>query len=131
MNIKDTTAILVQPMFSGIELFAGGKKEEKVGHLVLFGLGGIFIEVFKDVKAALTPVSKEEILSLTKKLKGYKVIKGIRGHEGVNEELFIEIVWRLSALLQAAPEIVEMDLNPLTAHGGEIFAVDARIKIEF
>ena len=130
MDIPETTGVLIQPMISGIELFAGGKKEDKFGHLVLFGLGGIYIEVLSDVKAVLAPAGKEEIRGLIKELKAYKVIEGVRGQRGVNEELFIDIVWRLSGLLEAAPEIAEMDLNPLIASGDQIVAVDARIRIE-
>ncbi len=129
IQIKDTTAILIQPMLSGTELFAGAKKEPKFGHMILCGLGGIFIEVLKDVNAGLVPVNKEEALSMIRRLKSYKIIQGVRGQAGVNEEKFAEVILRLSALLEAAPEIAEMDLNPLLGKGDQVIAVDARIRI--
>ena len=130
IKIKDTTAILIQPMLSGTELFVGAKKEDKFGHMVLCGLGGIFIEVLKDVKAGLAPISEFDSLSMIKGLKSYGIIKGARGQEGVNEQMFAEIVSRVSVLVSVAPEIFEMDLNPLLGKKDKVVAVDARIRIE-
>ena len=130
MKIKDTTAILIQPMLSGVELFIGAKREEKFGHMVLCGLGGIFIEVLKDVNAGIAPIQKDEALSMIKRLKGHKILQGVRGQEPVNEDHFAEMVCRVSALVKAAPEIFEMDLNPLLGKSDKVVAVDARIRIE-
>ena len=130
IKIKDTTAILIQPMLSGVELYAGAKFEPKFGHLVLFGLGGIFIEVLKDVQSGLAPLAKEEVESMVKKLKGYKMLQGVRGQEGVDIDKFEEAVVRLSLLVEHAPEIVEMDLNPLLGNSKGVVDVDARIKID-
>ena len=130
MNIPGTHAIMLQPMLTGIQIFIGAKREEKFGHLVMCGLGGIFIEVLNDVQSALSPVSKSEAKIMISSLKGYKMIKGSRGIEGVNEAIFIENIRRVSALCNAAPEIYEMDLNPLLGNSKQIIAVDARIRIE-
>jgi acyl-CoA synthetase (NDP forming) len=130
MEIPETTAVLIQPMFSGIELFAGAKREDKFGHLVLSGLGGIFIEVLKDVKAGLCPISKDEALDMIRGLQGYKILEGVRGQQGIDEQVFAGIITRLSALLITAPEIFEMDLNPLIGKKEIIMAVDARINIK-
>lgn len=130
MKIADATGVLMQPMLSGTELFAGVKKEDKFGHMILFGLGGIFIEVLKDVRAMLAPVKKENVLTEMKKLKSYKIIEGARGMEPVDEQQFAEIVSRLSKLVAVAPEIIEMDLNPLLGSAKQVVAVDARIRIE-
>jgi acetyltransferase len=130
MKIKDTHAILIQPMLSGIELFAGAKLEPKFGHMVLCGMGGIFIEVLKDVSAHLAPVTHEEATGMIKSLKSYKIIEGTRGQAGVNQEKFADAIVRLSALLEAAPEIQEMDLNPLLGNEKDVVAVDARIRVE-
>jgi len=129
IKIKDTTAILIQPMLSGIELFVGAKHEPKFGHLILCGLGGIFIEVFKDVAAGLAPLDKSEALTMIGSLKSYKIIQGVRGQEGVDEEKFADIILRLSALVSVAPEIIELDLNPLLGRADKVVAVDARINI--
>jgi len=130
IKIKDTTAILMQPMLSGTELFAGAKYEDKFGHLVLAGMGGIFIEVLKDVSSSLSPISKKDASKMIKSLKSYKLIEGTRGQEGINQEKFIDAIVRLSALLESAPEIIEMDLNPLLGTSKDVIAVDARIRIE-
>lgn len=130
MEIPETTAVLIQPMFSGIELFAGAKHEDKFGHLILCGLGGIFIEVLKDVSSGLCPISEEEALEMIRGLKSRKMLEGIRGQRGVNENVFAGIITRLSALLITAPEIFEMDLNPLIGNKDKIMAVDARINIK-
>jgi len=117
-------------MFSGIELFVGSKREEKFGHILLCGLGGIFIEVLKDVQAGLCPISKEEALEMLRLLKGYKILEGMRGQAGINIDLFGDIIIKLSALLITAPEIYEIDLNPLIGNKDNIMAVDARINIK-
>jgi acetyltransferase len=129
MKINGTTAILLQPMLSGTQLFIGAKRENSFGHVVMCGLGGIFVEAIKDVNTALSPVSKGEADSMIKSLKGYTMIKGTRGQEGVNQFLFSEAIRRVSALCNAAPEICEMDLNPLLGNSKQVIAVDARIKI--
>ena len=130
IDIPDTTAVLLQPMLSGTELFAGAKKEEKFGHMVLCGLGGIFIEVLKDVNSGLAPLTREEALGMIRGLKGYGILEGVRGQEGVDENAFADVVVRLGALVQAAPEIAELDLNPLLGNARGVTAVDARIRIE-
>lgn len=130
IKIKDTTAILIQPMLSGVELFVGAKREDKFGHMVLCGLGGIFIEVLKDVNAGITPIAHNEALDLIHRLKSYKILQGVRGQEPVNEQHLAEIVTRVSALVTIAPEIFEMDLNPLLGRKERVVAVDARIRIE-
>ena len=129
MQIEGAKGVLIQPMLNGTELFAGVKKEDKFGHLILFGLGGIFIEVLKDVRTTLAPLGKEEALTELKKLKSYKIIQGVRGKEGINEELFAGVLMRLSALVRVAPEIAEMDLNPLLGTKQQVIAVDARIRV--
>jgi len=130
IKIPETYAVEICKMYKGTEVFIGASREEKFGHQVLFGLGGIFIEVLKDVQAALVPVGAQEAQSLIKNLRGYKILQGVRGQEPVNEEILAETVARISALVSAAPEIAEMDLNPLLGNSTSLTAVDARIRIE-
>ncbi|MBN1969980.1 MAG: acetate--CoA ligase family protein [Candidatus Delongbacteria bacterium] len=130
MTIKDATGVLIQPMLSGTELFAGAKFEDKFGHMVLCGMGGIFIEVLKDTSTSLVPVSKCEATKMIKDLKSYKIIEGVRGQKGIDQKKFVNVIMRLSALLQTAPEIIEMDLNPLLGTSEHVTAVDARIRIQ-
>ena len=130
MKIKDTTAILIQPMLSGIELFVGASREDDFGHLILCGLGGIFVEILKDVSAGLSPLSIDEAMSMIENLRSKKILEGARGQKPIDKLKFAEILVKLSALLQAAPEIAEMDVNPLLASEDKIVAVDARINIQ-
>jgi len=130
MHIPGATAVLVQPMVSGTELFVGAKYEPKFGHVVLCGLGGIFVEVLEDVSSGLAPLTYAEAYSMIRSLKSYKIIKGARGKEGVNEKKFAEIIVRLSTLLRFATEIKELDLNPLLGTPASVTAVDARFRVE-
>lgn len=130
MQIAEARSVMVQPMLKGTELFIGAKYEEKFGHVVLCGLGGIFVEVLKDVSSGLAPLSYDEAYSMIHSLRAYKIIQGTRGQKGVNEDKFAEIIVRLSTLLRFATEIKEMDINPLLATEKQVIAVDARIRIE-
>ena len=130
MKIPAAQGILLQPMLSGLELFAGAKAEPGYGHLVLCGLGGIFVETLQDVNCGLTPLDTGEALGMVRSLRGYPLITGTRGKAGTREDIFADILVRISALVQAAPEIVEMDLNPLMGGKKSIVAVDIRIRIE-
>ena len=130
MQIPDATAVMVQKMIKGTELFIGAKYEPRFGHVVLCGLGGIFVEVLKDVSSGLAPLSYEEAYSMIRSLRGYKILKGMRGQRGINERKYADIIVRLSTLLRFATEIKEMDINPLLACGDDIIAVDARILVE-
>jgi acyl-CoA synthetase (NDP forming) len=130
MSIKGVKAVLVQQMLSGIELFIGAKYEPGFGHIILCGLGGIFVEVLGDFSSGLAPLTFNEAESMIKSLKSYRIIKGTRGKTGINEKKFAEIIVRLSSLLRYATEIKEMDLNPLIGSIDQITVVDARIRIE-
>jgi acetyltransferase len=130
MHIQEATAVMIQPMLKGMELFAGAKYEERFGHIVLCGLGGIFVEIFKDVASGLAPLATEEALSMIRSLRGYKVFQGARGQKGIDEHQFAEIIVHLSALLRFATEIKELDINPLLATDRGIIAVDARIRVD-
>lgn len=130
MKIPEVTAILIQPMLKGTELFIGAKYEQKFGHVVLCGLGGIFVEVLQDISSGLAPLSYAEAYSMIHSLRAYKIIKGTRGQEGVDEDKFAEIIVRLSTLLRFATEIKEMDINPLLGTKEHVVAVDARIRVE-
>ena len=129
MQIPDATAVMVQKMIKGTELFIGAKYEERFGHVVLCGLGGIFVEVLRDVSSGLAPLSYEEAYSMIRSLRAYKILKGTRGQQGINERKYAEIIVRLSTLLRFATEIKEMDINPLLADADNVIAVDARIRV--
>ncbi len=130
MKIEGATSIMVQKMIKGTEVFIGAKYEQRFGHVVLCGLGGIFVEVLKDVSSGLAPLTYGEAYSMIKSLRGYKILAGTRGQKGINQQKYAEIIVRLSTLLRFATEIKEMDINPLLADEKDVVAVDARILIE-
>lgn len=128
--IPETYAVEMYPMLDGTDVYIGAIRDPKFGHQIFFGLGGIFIEVLKDVQSALAPISAAEAKEALTKLRGYKILQGVRGQEAVNIDLYAEQIARVSALVQAAPEIAEMDLNPLLGNPRYVTAVDARIRLE-
>ncbi|MDR1499545.1 MAG: acetate--CoA ligase family protein [Tannerellaceae bacterium] len=130
IKMPGVTAVMIQPMLKGQELFLGAKYEDRFGHIVLCGLGGIFVEVLQDVSYGLAPLSYDETFSMIRSLRGYPIIKGVRGQKGINEQQYADIIVRLSTLLRVSPEIKEIDINPLLATERGLFAVDARIRIE-
>jgi acetyltransferase len=130
MRIDNVNAVLIQKMLTGTELFIGAKYEPKFGHVILCGLGGIFVEVLGDFSSGLAPLTMNEAYSMIRSLKAYRIIRGTRGKPGINEQKFAEVIVRLSSLLRFATEIKEMDLNPLIGTPDSITVVDARIRIE-
>jgi len=129
MKIKDARGVIAQTMIQGLELFIGVNKEEGFNPTIVCGLGGVFVEILKDISAGLSPLSKVEIGKMISSLRGYQMLKGTRGKKGVNIETFIDIIHKVSALVEVAPEIIEMDMNPLIGTEREFKAVDVRIRI--
>jgi acetyltransferase len=129
LQIKGADGILIQEMVKGIELFAGASKEDRIGHIVMVGLGGIYIEILKDINAQLAPFNKKEALKMIQRLKSYPIIKGSRGQKGTDENILADILVKISSLLKHFPEISELDLNPLIANEKRIDCVDARIRL--
>ena len=114
----------------GLELIMGAKAEEGLGHAVVFGLGGIYVEVMQDVVFNLTPISSAEAREMLAAIKGAPLLQGVRGQKGVDQDRLTEILQRLSQLLTDLPEIQEMDLNPIKAFADKVFVVDARISLK-
>ncbi|MGB5424862.1 MAG: acetate--CoA ligase family protein [Desulfobacterales bacterium] len=113
----------------GLEVILGAKAEEGLGHLIMFGLGGIHVEVLKDVVFNLTPVSTSEAREMLVSIKGAPLLNGVRGRKGVNRDRLEELILRLSQLVSDLPALKEMDLNPVMAFEDGVVVVDARISI--
>lgn len=128
-NTDDLKFFIQKFMPGGRELIVGAKAEKGLGHLLMFGLGGIFVEVFKDVVFNIAPVTDTEAQEMLTSIEAAPLIKGIRGEKGVCEKCVTEIIQRISQLVTDLPEIQEMDLNPIIAYEDKVFVVDARIKI--
>ena len=130
MQIEGAKSVLIQPMIKGMELFIGAKKEGNYPHIILCGLGGIFVEVLKDISASMVPITEHDALKMIRGLKAYPVLKGVRGQKGINIKKYADIIIKISELLCMAPEISELDLNPLLASEKDIIVVDVRICIK-
>lgn len=130
MKIPQATGVMVQEMISGQELYCGSVHEGDFGHLVIFGLGGVFLELLNDTVSGLAPLSKEEVGELLKKLKAYPLFLGYRNLEALDLNKFIDLITRIAALVHVAPEIKELDLNPIMATSFSMKAVDVRIRID-
>lgn len=129
MKIKDANAVLIQPMISGVEIFIGAKKEDEIGHIIMVGMGGIYLETIKDINSSLAPIGKNEAKYMIENLKSYPILEGLRGKQGIDLEEFEDIILKMSNLLKNYPDISEIDINPLIASENDIFAVDCRIRI--
>ena len=125
--------VLVQEMCKkGKEVILGMHRDPHFGPLMMFGMGGIMVEVLKDVSFYLAPLTEEEAKQMLMSTRTYKILKGVRGQEAVDIEVIAEGLQRLSQLVTEFPEIKEMDINPyMVGPEGTIpIAVDARISVE-
>jgi acetate---CoA ligase (ADP-forming) len=129
---KEVEGFLIQPFIKGgYETILGVSKDSSAGHLVAFGLGGVMVEVFKDVKFKISPLSDVDADNLIHSVKAYNILKGFRGNPSVNIELVKENILRLSQLIQDFPQFVEIDFNPFVfSHlDDKCKILDARMKI--
>ncbi len=116
----------------GHDMFVGGIHDESFGPVVVFGYGGIYIELFNDTQRALCPTSHAEVTDKLKRLKSYRILEGARGKTAVDTAAYIDLIVRVACLLADFPEIRELDLNPvrILEDGSGVLALDARAKIE-
>ncbi|MCW9097883.1 MAG: acetate--CoA ligase family protein, partial [Ignavibacteriaceae bacterium] len=127
---EENLRFLVQKyMPGGRELIVGAKAETGLGHLIMFWIGGIFVELLKDVIFKIAPVTNVEVQDMLSSIKAAQLLDGIRGEKGVNKDGVTDIIQRTSQLVTDFPMIQEMDLNPIIAYEDQVLAVDARIKI--
>ena len=114
----------------GLELVIGMTKDPQFGPMLMFGLGGIFVELLKDVSFRILPLSKEDAVDMIRSIKAKRLLEGFRGQPSVNVESLEELLMKLSGFIMENPEIKEMDINPLIAYKKGAVAVDARIILE-
>ena len=122
--------VLIEEKISGIELIVGVNKDPQFDHVIMFGLGGIFVEVLKDVNFRAIPIKKRDAYELIENMKSKKVLEGFRNQKPVNKEKIIDFLLKISKLIERNPEIVELDVNPVFATEKECVAADALIKLE-
>ncbi len=129
-SIAGADGLLVQEMLPGTEVYIGSKSVMGYPPLVMFGAGGIFVEVLRDVKSIMGPVGPEYVLELARELQSYKILEGTRGRPGIDMGSFARAVSAVSALVSEIPRIAELDINPLMAGPAGVTAVDVRIRLD-
>ena len=116
----------------GRETIVGMTKEPRFGPLLMFGLGGIYVEALRDVVFRVQPVTDVDAAEMVRSIRGFPLLEGVRGEPPVDFELVEEVIQRVSQLVGEHPEIRELDINPFLAfeEGAGSAAVDARIRLE-
>ena len=129
MQIRDAEGVLIEEMAKpGLEVIVGGVIDRQFGPVVMFGLGGIFVELFKDVAFALAPIKREDASWLVKQVKGYRLLEGYRGMPLVNINTLLGIIVKVSELI-ATGLIQEIDLNPVSIYPEGAIVLDAKVLI--
>ncbi len=127
----DIQGVSVQKMAKpGVEVIMGMSKDAQFGPVLMFGLGGVFVEVLKDVAFRIVPLVKRDASQMIREIKGYPLLEGYRGQEPANIAALEELLLKLSAFVDKTPQIKEMDLNPIFAYKNGAVAVDARVILE-
>jgi acetyl-CoA synthetase (ADP-forming) len=123
--------ISVQKMApSGVEVIVGMSQDAQFGPVIMFGLGGVLVEVLKDVSFRIVPVSRRDAQEMIREIKGYPILEGYRGQEPANISALEELIFKVSQFAEQNPQIKELDLNPVFAYKDKVIAVDARIILK-
>jgi len=124
--------VMQEQQVEGKEIIMGAKASQGVGPMLMFGLGGVFVETLKDVQFRLAPLSESDALDMIQSIKGYPILQGVRGEKPADVDVLVEMQQRLSQLTSDFPDIDEMDLNPVFVFekGKGARVVDARLKIK-
>ena len=126
----EITGILVQEMApDGTQVIVGSTKDPTFGSTIMFGLGGIFVEVLKDVSFRLVPITRGDAVEMVREIKAYKILEGVRGMPPADQETILDILMRTSEMLVECPEIKELDLNPILVYEKGAKIVDARVVL--
>jgi acyl-CoA synthetase (NDP forming) len=127
----DIQGISVQKMARpGVEVIMGMSKDAQFGPVLMFGLGGVFVEVLKDVAFRIVPLNRRDASQMIREIKGYPLLEGYRGQEPANITVLEDLLLKLSDFVDKNPKIKEMDLNPIFAYKDRALAVDARVILE-
>jgi len=114
----------------GVEVIIGMSKDDQFGPVIMFGLGGIMVEVLKDVSFGIVPLAKRDAAEMIREINGYPLLEGYRGQEAVDVSHLEELLLKVSDFVEQNPEISELDLNPIFAYSDGAVAVDARVVLE-
>ena len=112
---------------SGVEVIIGVSTDAQFGPVIMFGLGGIMVEILKDVSFRIVPLTRRDAREMIKEIKGYPLLEGYRGQEPVDVANLEELILKVSSFVERNPEVHELDLNPIFAYSDGAVAVDARV----
>lgn len=132
MHVPNATldGVLISEMVQGgIETIVGVKRDPQFGAVIMFGLGGIFVEVFKDFSLRVAPITKFDAINMIKEIKGYKILKGFRGHKEYDIDSVVDVLLSVSKISEEIDNLLELDINPLIVQEKGVVAVDARILL--
>jgi acyl-CoA synthetase (NDP forming) len=127
---SEIDGVSIEEMVKGVELLIGINTDPQFGKMIAFGIGGIFVEVYKDVSFRLIPITKQDVEEMIDEIEGKKILDGYRGMPAVDKEELILLILKISKLIEENPSIKEMDLNPVVGTEEGLKAIDARIILE-
>ncbi len=114
----------------GVEVIIGMSKDAQFGPVIMFGLGGVLVEILKDVSFRIVPLTKRDAREMIREIKGYPLLEGYRGQEAVDVDNLEELILKVSSFVEQNPHVKEIDLNPIFAYSDGAVAVDARVMLE-
>lgn len=123
----EVEGVIISPMVEGVETIIGAKKDVQFGPIVMFGLGGVFVEVLKDVSFRIVPIYKRDAASMVHEIRAHEVLDGFRGSSQVNLGAIEDALLKVSRMMEREKNIEELDINPLIVNSHSAIAVDARI----
>lgn len=129
-NVRIEGVVIYPFVSKGTEVIIGVTDDEQFGSAIMFGLGGIFVEVLKDVAFRIIPLSEEDARSMIKETKGYSLLKGLRGQTHKDIDSIVDVILKISKLVSDFPEIKEIDLNPIYVYDDGLTVVDARLLLK-
>ncbi|PIZ85644.1 acyl-CoA synthetase [bacterium CG_4_10_14_0_2_um_filter_33_32] len=130
LKIKFSGLMVYQTVKSGTELIIGAKRDSLFGPVIMFGLGGIYVQILKDTSFCVAPISKNEAGEMIFKIKGYDLLTGFRGQKPIDIKGLKNIIIKISDLMLAFPEIQELDINPLKAESKNLITLDTKIVLK-
>lgn len=127
LKIKDAEGVIIEEMAQeGLEVIIGGTIDMQFGPIVMFGLGGVYVELFKDIAFALAPLKKADAQRLVRQVKGYRILQGYRGRPPVDMEILLDMIIKVSEFISSRL-IKEIDLNPVALYPKGAMVLDAKM----
>jgi acyl-CoA synthetase (NDP forming) len=121
--------VVAFPYLEGTELYMGMKRDPQFGPVITFGLGGIFVEVMKDVSLRIAPLTRKDAFAMMREIKGFKIIEGSRGKDPINQDILADLILKTAKMCLKEKRIIELDFNPIMARKNNIKVADARIVV--